>query len=173
VSVTVEIRPLTHDDVSEYRALRLRALQEHPEAFGSSYEEGLARPEGWYMARIQDAAHPADRLFGAFDNGVLIGTLGFSRLERSKDRHKGELWGMHVAQEATGRGVGRALLEAAIAYSRQQAGLIQVGLAVVSENARAVGLYQSLGFESYGREPRALCVAGRYLDEDLMLLRLD
>ena len=167
------IRPLTHDDVAEYRALRLRALKEHPEAFGSSYAEGVARPDAFYAARIADAAHPDDFLLGAFEDGQLVGTLGFSRLDRDKDSHKGTLWGMHVAAERTGLGIGRALLLAAIERANQQAGLIQLHLAVVSENARAIGLYRSLGFESYGREPRALNVNGRYLDEELMLLRLN
>ena len=167
------IRALTHEDVPEYRALRLRALREHPEAFGSSYAEGLARPDSWYAARIYDPNHPLDFLLGAFDDGALVGTLGFSRLEREKDRHKGAFWGMHVAREASGRGVGRALMQAAIARAREQPGLVQIALAVVSENARAVNLYRSLGFDSYGREPRALLVEGRFLDEELMLLRLD
>ena len=33
------IRPLTRLDAESFFQLRLRALQEHPEAFGSSYEE--------------------------------------------------------------------------------------------------------------------------------------
>jgi RimJ/RimL family protein N-acetyltransferase len=169
----IAIRALTHADLAEYRTLRLRALQEHPEAFGSSYEEGLARPDAFYLARISDAEHPLDFLLGAFDNGRLIGTLGFSRLDRDKDKHKGTFWGMHVASEHAGKGAGRVLLQAAIERARAQPGLLQIGLAVVSENARAIALYRALGFESYGREPRALHVNGRYLDEELMVLRLD
>lgn len=168
----IEIRALTHADVAIYRVLRLRALREHPEAFGSSYAEGLARPDTFYAARIADAAHADDFLLGAFDADALVGTLGFSRLDRDKDKHKGTFWGMHVAAEQAGKGIGRALMVAAIERARVQPGLLQILLAVVTENERATGLYRSLGFESYGREPRALYVNGRYLDEELMALRL-
>jgi RimJ/RimL family protein N-acetyltransferase len=48
----------------------------------------------------------------------------------------------------------------------------QVKLSVNTENEKAAALYRSLGFEVYGREPRAMRVDGRYHDEDLMLLRL-
>jgi len=65
------------------------------------------------------------------------------------------------------------LMQTAIERARAQPGLLQIHLAVVSENERAIALYRALGFESYGREPRALHVNGRYLDEELMVLRLD
>ena len=35
----MQIRPLTPADAGVARALRLRALREHPEAFATSYEE--------------------------------------------------------------------------------------------------------------------------------------
>mgnify|MGYP003378402122 CR=1 FL=1 len=42
------IRQAQEHDAERYRELRLRALQEHPEAFGSDYAETLTRPlERW------------------------------------------------------------------------------------------------------------------------------
>ena len=46
------IRRLTEHDVEEFRSLRLRALQEHPEAFGRSYEEESAEPIERMAARL-------------------------------------------------------------------------------------------------------------------------
>jgi hypothetical protein len=47
-------------------------------------------------------------------------------------------------------------------------------LAVTSHNTEARALYLSQGFISYGREPHALSSdGGTFLDEDLMILRLD
>jgi hypothetical protein len=43
-------------------------------------------------------------------------------------------------------------------------------LSVVTEQNAAVGLYRSLGFESYGCERRALKIGDRYVDEDNMVL---
>ncbi len=53
-----------------------------------------------------------------------------------------------------------------------QPGLEQIVLAVFSTNQVARRLYESCGFEVYGVEPRALKVDDQYLDEDLMILRL-
>ena len=49
-------------------------------------------------------------------------------------------------------------------------GMEQVALAVSSQNAGAKGLYESLGFEVYGCERRALKIGDEYVDEELMVL---
>ena len=90
-----------------------------------------------------------------------------------KTRHKANIYSVYVAPEAQGRGIARALLEQALAEARKQRGLEQIMLAVVTTNATAMRLYQSLGFERYGVEPRALKVAAQYFDEALMVLRLE
>ena len=45
-------------------------------------------------------------------------------------------------------------------------------LTVSAEQVAARRLYESLGFQAFGREPRALLVNGLYVDEDYMILRL-
>jgi len=49
-------------------------------------------------------------------------------------------------------------------------GMEQVALAVSSQNAGAKSLYESLGFEVYGCERRALKIGDAYVDEELMVL---
>jgi RimJ/RimL family protein N-acetyltransferase len=61
----------------------------------------------------------------------------------------GEL-GMAVAREWRGRGVGSALLEAAIAWSRER-GLHKLSLSVFPHNAAAIALYRKYGFVEEGR----------------------
>jgi hypothetical protein len=43
---------------------------------------------------------------------------------------------------------------------------------VTETQAAAIKLYHSLGFETFGREPRALKIGDRMMDEDYMILRL-
>src|SRR6187551_1836266 len=61
----------------------------------------------------------------------------------------GEL-GMAVAREWRGRGVGSALLAAAIAWARER-GLHKLSLSVFPHNAAAIGLYRKHGFVEEGR----------------------
>lgn len=56
--------------------------------------------------------------------------------------------------------------------ARPLPGLEQILLSATTEQTTAVHLYESLGFQRFGREPRALFVNGTYLDEDYLLLRL-
>ncbi len=60
----------------------------------------------------------------------------------------------------------------ALARATPLPGLEQVHLAVVATNAAAVTLYRSLGFTVYGRDPRALKLGDRYVDEELMVRRV-
>jgi ribosomal protein S18 acetylase RimI-like enzyme len=77
---------------------------------------------------------------------------------------------MYVRPAAQGLGLGRALLRAVLDHARGE--VDQVLLQVVSDNRRAIRLYESEGFISYGLERRALKVGDRYLDEYMMVLFL-
>lgn len=58
--------------------------------------------------------------------------------------------GMMVARDWRGRGVGAALLTAAIDWARER-GLHKLSLGVFAHNAAAIGLYRKIGFVEEGR----------------------
>lgn len=163
------IRRLTADDLELVWALRLRALKNDPEAFGSTYEETVAGGSERMLQRL----NRRDQLFylGAFEK-TLLGIVLFSRGEVAKSHHTGFVASMYVLPERRGLGIGRALMEELIAQARQMAGLEQLYLSVVTTNLVAERLYRALGFTVYGTAPRALKVGERYWDENLMVLDL-
>mgnify|MGYP003410426199 CR=1 FL=1 len=55
------IRLLLPTDAASYRALRLRALSEHPEAFTSSFDEETVRPLSWSTQRRARRRRPPAR----------------------------------------------------------------------------------------------------------------
>jgi L-amino acid N-acyltransferase YncA len=163
------VRKLTEEDLDALWTMRLQALMDNPEAFGSTYEETVARGKDVFRQRL---AQGDDIFFlGAFDE-TLIGMVGFFREEGVKNRHKGYVVSMFVLPEKRGQGAGKALMQALIALARQIDGLEQLHLAVVTTQQAASLLYRSLGFEVYGMTPRALKTGEQYWDEDLMVLRL-
>jgi ribosomal protein S18 acetylase RimI-like enzyme len=97
---------------------------------------------------------------------------GFFQDEGAKSRHKGRIWGVYVTERWRGKGVARVLLSEVIERVRAKPEVEQVLLAVATGQDAAKQLYQALGFEVYGREPRAIKLGSTYADEDLMVLHL-
>ena len=161
----MEIRRLASADAAAYRELRLAALRDSPEAFGSTFERESAQPLAWFRDRLGRGP-----VFGAFRSSELVGTAGFVGREGEKEKHKGLLWGMYVRPDARNAGIGRQLIEAVIEYARRHVELIQ--LSVVSGNHQARRLYAGLGFVEYGVEKNSLKHRGHYYDEILMALDL-
>jgi ribosomal protein S18 acetylase RimI-like enzyme len=163
------IRRLVPADAPAYREFRLRGLREHPEAFTSSFEEDVVKPLAATEARL--AAEGDTAMWGAFVGGVLAGGIGLSRETRVKNRHKADIVAMYVLPEYARRGIGRALLDQAIAYARDT-GIEQLTLTVTQTNAAARELYAAAGFVTFGIEPRAIKVAGEYFAKEHMILLL-
>jgi ribosomal protein S18 acetylase RimI-like enzyme len=165
-------RRLAPDDAFAYRDLMLAAYRDHPDAFTSSHAERSAQPADWWAWRLAPGEAAAQRVFGAFDGGALVGAAGWERGDRTKVAHRAELFGMAVHAGARGRGAGRALVEAVIADARA-AGCLTMRLTVTEGNALAERLYARCGFERTGVEPMAVRVDGRFFGKVSMWRRLD
>ena len=113
-----------------------------------------------------------EAVYGAFDEARLVGLAGIARETRTKNRHKATVFGMCVAPECGGRGIGGALLAHVIAEARGQPGLQQLLLTVTDGNTTAAALYAKAGFRSFGIEPRAICIDGKYYGKNHMILFL-
>ena len=167
----MEVRSLCESDAGAWRRLRLESLDSEPFAFGMSVEEELALPIDAIERRFRDV--PEDRFhLGAFEAGTLIGTATFRRDDRLKERHKGRIVGVYVGTAHRRKGVARTLLTAVLEKATSDPSLEQILLGVAASQTAARALYGSFGFESYGIEPNALKVDGRYVDEEYMILRL-
>jgi ribosomal protein S18 acetylase RimI-like enzyme len=166
----MQLRLLGEADAPAFWALRLRGFRDHPEAFGSSWDEASTRPLTDVAGDLR-ACDEAGFVLGAFAP-TLIGIAGLRRDPRRKRRHRAALWGLYVDPDARRQGVGRALVQEMIQRARALPGLEQILLTVMSHNQNAILLYRALGFQRYGQAPRAMRLDGRAFDEDLMLLAL-
>jgi len=103
-------------------------------------------------------------------DGDIAGTGSLMRGTRSRFRHAADL-GLGVRKRFWGLGVGRALMEALIAAAREQ-GIARIALRVRADNARAIRLYESLGFVHEGRLVGAFVVGNQKYDDLAMALHL-
>jgi ribosomal protein S18 acetylase RimI-like enzyme len=166
----MEIRFLNSDDATEWRMLRAEALEQDPEAFSSSLEEHARLSLDEVKNRL--GATGDSFVAGAFKGGRLVGMAGFHREVGPKVRHKARIWGVYVTSSTRGKGVGRNLMRAVLERAGNIEGLDQIQLSVTETQTAALKLYHSLGFHTFGREPRALKIGDRLIDEDYMILRL-
>ncbi len=166
------IRRLRVEDAAAYWETRNRGLEEFPEAFTTSIEEGLATEPTALATRFGGSGRD-DFVLGAFsDDGRLAGFAGFQREVRKKRRHTGTLIGMYVVAEFRGTGLGEQLLQLLIDGVRELDGMEQLKLSVTRSNAAARRLYLRAGFASYGVEKNAIKVDGVYHDKEYMAIAL-
>ena len=168
----LEIRLMREGDLTAYKALRDAMLAQHEEAFTSDAPAERGRDAETYRSRLTGAGSCLFTLL-AWDGPQLLGALSAERDGRAKIRHIAHVVGMMVADAAQGRGIGRALMQAALALLSQDEVLQLVTLSVTRSNTAARRLYEHCGFTRYGRLEGAIVLPdGRVLDKDLMVHRL-
>jgi ribosomal protein S18 acetylase RimI-like enzyme len=158
----LDIRLLSDADWLAYRDIRLAALRDEPEAFGSSPEHEESLGDTWFQQTLR-----GNHVFAAFRDGAICGLAAWRRNPVAKTAHVGSIWGMYVAPAERGRGTGRALLEVLVAHAAQSVEAVK--LSVTATNAAARALYDRCGFVPYGLEPGTLKVGERYYDTELRI----
>jgi RimJ/RimL family protein N-acetyltransferase len=166
----VSVRLAQADDWQRYREVRLLALTESPDAFGSTLERELAFDEATWRSRVGSGAcflaiDPAEAADSA---GAVVGTAsGYA--DRQGPAHERLLVGMWIAASHRGQGIAADLIAAVVAWARVE-GATVVRLEVAEFNRAAQRAYRRAGFEFAGqrtpmpRDPRIV--------EQAMTLRL-
>ncbi|WP_405162155.1 GNAT family N-acetyltransferase [Nocardia sp. NBC_01499] len=138
---TIDVRLLTADEWEVFRRVRLRALADTPQFFGSTLAEAQGRTEGDWRAALLDRAQ-----FVASAEGAELGTVaGISDPERD-GVHLISMW---VAPEARGTGVSDLLVRAVIDLAVAD-GHSAVWLEFADGNVVAERLYLRHGFVRTG-----------------------
>ncbi|MCW2955457.1 MAG: putative acetyltransferase [Thermoleophilia bacterium] len=114
-------------------------------------EAMIADPDAWLLVAE------------SVDSGTVVGNLGIHRMMRPRRAHVAEL-GMSVHDDWHGRGVGTALMAAAVDLADRWLQVRRIELDVYPDNVAAVRLYEKFGFEVEGRKREAAFRDGRYAD---------
>jgi ribosomal protein S18 acetylase RimI-like enzyme len=157
------IRRLIPADIEAFVALRLRGLLESPASFASSYDDEVSIPSSAMAERLGPGALLC--MLGAFDGDELVGMIGVGRDLPRKVAHKVFLRALYVDARFRKQGVGRALMTHALEHAHAMPGVQQVTLTTTAVNLPALALYEKLGFQRFGLEPRALLIDGQAYDD--------
>jgi ribosomal protein S18 acetylase RimI-like enzyme len=158
--------------VTDVPALSALAERTWSEAFGDSVspddeavELEQTRSETYFMSALREKT-----ILVAEADGALLGYVQFGDVEIPEvDVRAGDqgLQRVYVDTALQGRGLGRALMNAALEHPRlADAGRIY--LTVWEKNERAVRLYESIGFQSVGTT--TVTIGSDEVGEDLVML---
>jgi ribosomal protein S18 acetylase RimI-like enzyme len=169
--MNVTIRTITPNDASEFWALRFEMLELEPFAYGADLEDHAEGSTSDQVRRLEGLVN-GDCAVGAWWDGELVGSAVLRREQGRKFRHKANVFSVYVKAHARGQGIARAIMLEVIARARSLPQVTQLNISVMSTQTAARALYESLGFEAWGCEPRALCIDGVFADETYMVLKL-
>ena len=143
--VVLELRTLGPDDWPLWRELRLEALADAPQAFGST----LAQWQG--SGDLEERWRSRLSIPGASDFVVLLdgAAAGMVSGVPGEDGESVELISMWVSPAARGRGVGDFLIQAVERWGTER-GAKALRLSVMPDNGSAIALYERNGFVDTG-----------------------
>jgi putative acetyltransferase len=161
--IAIEVRAAELADVDA-----LTRLFSHRNAYAQTLQLPLQSTEVWRkrLATNDDTQHTLVATVG----GEVVGNLGLTRLTRPRRAHVGEI-GMAVRDDWQGKGVGAALMKAALDLADNWLGLRRIELHVHADNERAIALYRKFGFELEGTHRAYAIRDGVYVDS-LSMARL-
>jgi RimJ/RimL family protein N-acetyltransferase len=166
----IELRDAVAEDAASLIDLRRTIFGESdfmlyaPDEYADTPDAMAKRIDG--MSRSN-----ASRLILAFADSVLAGFLSVTGHEIPRRRHVAYVV-IGIVRAHWSRGIGRALLAEALRWA-PTAGISRLELGVMTENTRAIGLYERLGFRVEGTRRRAYLIGGRPVDEHFMACLLE
>ena len=146
---------LRHGTAADAEAVLDVFVRTHGETdYLTSYPDEIAftleREAAYLKSKAED---PGELELLAEVDGRIVGTAGIDRVGKyDKVKHRAS-FGISIAREYWGLGVGRAMVRACVECA-ESLGYLQLELDAAAENARALALYESEGFVEYGRNPK-------------------
>jgi ribosomal protein S18 acetylase RimI-like enzyme len=146
IEAMIEIMPMSPDQWQLYKTVRSAALANAPHAFSSTLEDALKRSDDdWAEITNQFSSNPNSITYFAFENEDPCGMAACA-----VDGNEAEMFAVWVDPGCRRKGVGRQLIEFAIAWSKMK-GTGQLNVGVFDDNSEALAFYRSAGFEDSGK----------------------
>ena len=166
--MSFEIREATPGDAAALVALAGAVSSEPEDWLLTAAEWRSAAAEKRYLRAARRSPHAAVYVAEALEG--LVGRLSVARDVHPASRHVADL-GLMVAMGHRRRGIGRSLLEQAVAWARESE-IEKLELHVFPHNEPAIKLYERFGFEREGLRRHHFRRGGGLVDAVLMAYRV-
>jgi len=141
------LEAISEQNVSAFRAVRLRALLDSPSAFGSTYAREAEFDDAKWLERAANMSGQRGAGFLALDGNEPCGIIG--ALLNGDEPHIAQVVSMWVAPTYRRGGIASALIGAIGSWS-QAHGVHTLRLMVTSCNQGAIEFYKRCGFAMTG-----------------------
>lgn len=156
--MTITIR---RTEPTDYEAVR--RIYECPSVIRGTLQLPFPSAEFW-RRRLAEPPEGLYSLVACVENGEIVGQLALNTFpSRPRRRHVGEI-GMAVRDDWQGKGVGAALLQAAVDLADNWLNLARLELTVFTDNRPAIRLYEKFGFTIEGTQVNFAFRDGQYAD---------
>ena len=147
----ITTRRIQSGEVNLFKNLRLKALQDAPYAFSSTYESALRRTDESWREQAERTAQGTDRAtFISFLDDEPVGIAALYRLENQAD--VGELLQVWVAPGQRGGQAARSLMDAVFTWAGENH-FCKIIASVRRENPRAIQFYLKYSFSITDMDP--------------------
>jgi putative acetyltransferase len=145
---------------ADYDAIRETMAQ--PLAYAGTMQLPMPSAEMW---KKRLAEFPVgDHSFVAEVDGTVVGNIGLHAIAKSRRRAHAASIGMAVHDAYHGKGVGSALMKAALDLADNWLQFTRIELTVYTDNTAALALYKKFGFEIEGTHKQYAFRNGAYID---------
>jgi putative acetyltransferase len=149
-----------HAEPGDFEALR--EIHGQPKAVWGTLQLPFPSAEQW-KKRVQELPEGKHFLVAEIDDGIVGALVLWQETRSPRRRHAGSL-GMAVHDRWQGKGIGNALMEAAIDMADNWLNLMRLELSVFVDNEPAIRLYRKWGFNTEGTWEKYAFRGGRYVD---------
>jgi putative acetyltransferase len=154
-----------HTEPSDYEAVQ--RIFTCPGVIRGTLQLPFSSAELW-RKRLAEPPEGLFSLVACVEKDEVVGNLGLHTFpNRPRRRHVGQI-GMAVRDDWQGKGVGTALMQAAIDLADKWLNLRRLELEVFVDNAAAIRLYEKFGFSIEGRLVDFAFRDGQYMDTYMM-----
>ncbi len=169
----MKITRLTPKDFDPFYALRLESLEACPEEFATDAEawKNAAR-ETINKLLVTSEERKDVPIFGAGEDGDLVGLVGANHDLRPSVRHKSSIWGLYVRATHRRHGIGHALVDEVVKTLKEEPEIRLIRAVVTITSEDALALLKREGFQVYGQEPEAKQLNDQYFDQVYLWLSL-
>jgi RimJ/RimL family protein N-acetyltransferase len=170
--VSIIIREAKLDDAEQLIA-HITAIADEPDSqillWPGELKLTIEEERKWISGNL-DAENST--LLVAESGTKIIGVLSCKGGEQKGTRHTTTL-GISIHKDWRNQGVGRALMDQAIAWAKSTGVIKRIQLEVTAGNPSGIHLYEKVGFVKEGLRCRGMFKYGEFLDTWMMAMLLD